>query len=63
MEALRRLLTAAAFAAGLVVLPLAATAADAAGPKPKIGIVGSGNVGSNLGRAWAKAGYTVMFSS
>jgi hypothetical protein len=40
-------------------------AANAATPaaKPKIGIIGSGNVGSNIGRAWAKAGYKVMFSS
>jgi len=29
----------------------------------KIGIIGSGNVGGNIGRAWAKAGYQVMFSS
>jgi predicted dinucleotide-binding enzyme len=40
----------------------AARAADAAG-KPKIGILGSGKVGSNLGRVWAAAGYQVMFSS
>jgi 8-hydroxy-5-deazaflavin:NADPH oxidoreductase len=26
-------------------------------------MIGSGNVGSNLGRVWAQAGYTVMFSS
>ena len=31
--------------------------------KPKIGLIGSGNVGSNLGRSWARAGYDVMFSS
>jgi 8-hydroxy-5-deazaflavin:NADPH oxidoreductase len=31
--------------------------------KPKIGLIGSGNVGSNLGRSWARAGYEVMFSS
>jgi predicted dinucleotide-binding enzyme len=31
--------------------------------KPKIGLIGSGNVGGNLGRVWAKAGYEVMFSS
>jgi predicted dinucleotide-binding enzyme len=30
---------------------------------PKIGFIGSGNVGSNLGRVWAGAGYEVMFSS
>src|SRR5688572_4270706 len=29
----------------------------------KIGMIGSGNVGSALGRAWARAGHPVMFSS
>ena len=29
----------------------------------KIGIIGSGNIGSNLGRHWAKAGHEVLFSS
>jgi len=31
--------------------------------KTKIGIIGSGNVGSALGTVWAKAGNEVMFSS
>jgi predicted dinucleotide-binding enzyme len=31
--------------------------------KPKIGIIGSGNVGGAIGRSWARAGYDVMFSS
>jgi len=31
--------------------------------KPKIGVIGSGNVGSAIGRSWARAGYDVMFSS
>ncbi len=35
----------------------------AAGARFKIGLIGSGNVGSNLGRVWAKAGFPVMFSS
>ncbi len=35
----------------------------AAASKPKLGLIGSGNVGSNLGRVWANAGYEVMFSS
>src|SRR5262245_8328502 len=36
----------------------------AAGSKPmKIGMIGSGNVGSALGRVWARAGHQVMFSS
>ena len=38
--------------------------ADAAEPaKVRIGIIGSGNVGSALGRVWAQAGHQVMFSS
>ena len=36
---------------------------QAAAPRPKLGLIGSGNVGSNLGRVWANAGYEVMFSS
>lgn len=36
----------------------------AAESKPlKIGMIGSGNVGSALGRSWARAGHPVMFSS
>lgn len=31
--------------------------------KMKIGIVGSGNVGSNIGASWVRAGHEVMFSS
>lgn len=49
--------------AGAVVaasaLPLNAYAAG----KMKIGIVGSGNVGSAIGAAWVRAGHEVMFSS
>ncbi len=37
--------------------------AAAAGDKVKIGVVGSGNVGSALGRVWANAGHPVMFAS
>ena len=29
----------------------------------KIGIIGSGNIGGNIGKNWAKAGHKVMFSS
>jgi 8-hydroxy-5-deazaflavin:NADPH oxidoreductase len=28
-----------------------------------IGVIGSGNIGGTLGRHWAKAGHTIMFSS
>ncbi len=54
-------LAAAAFA--LNGLPLTARAATSGGQKMKIGIVGSGNVGSALGGVWVKAGHEVMFSS
>lgn len=37
--------------------------AAAPGNRTRIGIVGSGNVGSALGRSWARAGHQVMFSS
>ncbi len=35
----------------------------AAGKKMRIGIIGSGNVGSNIGASWVRAGHEVMFSS
>jgi hypothetical protein len=47
----------AAVAAG--ALPSSALAAE----KTKIGIVGSGRVGSAIGAVWVKAGHEVMFSS
>lgn len=49
---------------GLLIAVLAAVSVVAMpADKPKIGLIGSGNVGSNLGRVWAQAGYAVMFSS
>jgi predicted dinucleotide-binding enzyme len=60
----REVLELAAAAALLCVLPLGASDALAQGAKkPKIGMIGSGKVGSNLGRVLANAGYEVMFSS
>jgi predicted dinucleotide-binding enzyme len=53
---------AAAASVALGSLPLTALA-QAAGAKMKIGIVGSGRVGSAVGGAWVKAGHEVMFSS
>jgi hypothetical protein len=49
--------------AGLTLagLPLAAHSQGAG--KMKIGIVGSGRVGSALGGVWVKKGHGVMFSS
>jgi predicted dinucleotide-binding enzyme len=52
-------------AAGAVLctLPIIGPAALAQNRKLKVGMIGSGKVGSELGRVWAKAGYEVMFSS
>jgi predicted dinucleotide-binding enzyme len=51
-------------AAALSGLPITAYIVNAAdGQKMKIGIIGSGHVGSALGGVWAKAGNEVMFSS
>jgi hypothetical protein len=53
-------------AAGAIVAfrPLLFAKAAAAGDaKVKIGVIGSGNVGTALGRVWANAGHQVMFSS
>src|SRR6202163_4700378 len=48
----------------LSVLPITARIVDAAdSQKMKIGIIGSGHVGSALGGVWAKAGNEVMFAS
>ena len=51
-------------ATALTVLPIAAPIARAAAAHGlRIGIIGSGRVGSALGSVWAKAGNEVMFSS
>lgn len=49
-------------AAAAAAVPFGGTLAQGAA-KPKLGLIGSGNVGSNLGRVWAMKGYEVMFSS
>lgn len=59
----RDVLKAAGAAAALGALPLAGRAAAADAPRLKIGLIGSGRVGSALGRVWAHAGHEVMFSS
>jgi 8-hydroxy-5-deazaflavin:NADPH oxidoreductase len=53
----------AAAALALGDRPLALRAAGAGSGKMKIGIVGSGKVGSAIGAVWVKAGHEVMFSS
>ncbi len=53
-----------AIAAGVTLASLpTVTLAQGAGNKMKIGIIGSGRVGSAVGGAWVKAGHEVMFSS
>ena len=60
----RDMLKVTGLAAVLSVLPITASVVNAAdSQKIKIGIIGSGHVGSALGGVWAKAGNEVMFSS
>jgi predicted dinucleotide-binding enzyme len=60
----RDMLKVAGVAAALSVLPITARIVNAADSQTmKIGIIGSGHVGSALGGVWAKAGNEVMFSS
>ena len=48
----------------LGVLPNEALAQPTPGASPmKIGIIGSGNIGSAVGTLWVKAGHQVLFSS
>lgn len=48
---------------GAAILAAALTLSAHADVKLKIGIIGSGNVGSALGAVWVEAGHEVMFSS
>jgi predicted dinucleotide-binding enzyme len=59
----RDLLKAAGGVALASVLPLTVKALAVDGKKSKIGIIGSGHVGSALGEVWAKGGHPVLFSS
>lgn len=59
----RDVLKAAGAVVAIAALPLAGRAATTGAAKLKIGMIGSGNVGSALGRVWADAGHEVMFSS
>jgi predicted dinucleotide-binding enzyme len=56
----RDFLRLAASALVLGSLPLGGIAAES---RLKVGIIGSGRVGSGLGASWARAGHEVMFSS
>lgn len=55
----RQLLKLAAAAAAVGALPVQA----ATSTSTRIGVVGSGKVGSAIGRSWIKSGHEVMFSS
>ncbi len=57
----RHILKAASVAAALCAV--SGPTAFAQAGKPKIGMIGSGNVGSNIGKVLASKGYQVMFSS
>jgi len=59
----REFLQAGAAGLALGVLPQGLRTAIAADPSLKIGVIGSGRIGSTLGGIWVKAGHEVMFSS
>src|SRR5664279_3962174 len=51
-------------AAGLLAASAPGLAiAQTAAKKPRIGVIGAGNIGSTIGGLWVKAGYEVFFSS
>jgi len=55
----RRFIVVAGMTFAATAVPFSARSADTI----KIGVIGSGNVGSALGTTWVKAGHEVMFSS
>ena len=58
------LMTIVALSVSFGAFPNAVLAQSAANSSPmKIGIIGSGNIGSTLGTLWVKAGHQVLFSS
>lgn len=59
----RRFLQFSAAVAAALMLNCSPLPLRAASGKTKIGIVGSGRVGSAIGAVWVKAGHEVMFSS
>jgi 8-hydroxy-5-deazaflavin:NADPH oxidoreductase len=60
-RALLRTISTLAVAAAL--RPLAALAQATGGDKLRIGVLGSGHMGSTIGGLWVKAGHPVLFSS
>lgn len=59
----RRQVIQAIGAAGIVAAALPYRYAAAAEAGLKVGVIGSGRIGGNLGEIWLKAGHEVMFSS
>ena len=59
----RGFLRVAGVAAATIALGSLSLTARAASDKLKIGVIGSGRIGSTLGGLWVKAGHEVMFSS
>src|SRR5579871_6385413 len=59
----RHLLKTSAAAAALGSLGLTQRAGAAGSHKERIGVIGSGHVGSALGTVWARTGHPVMFAS
>ena len=60
---LLRLLTITAVLLGIGSLPNDVFAQASKSSGTKIGVIGSGNIGSTVGRLWVKAGHQVLFSS
>ena len=63
LESRRQFLKIAGNATAALALGTALAPAHAAGDPLKIGVIGSGRIGSALGGVWVKAGHDVMFSS
>lgn len=59
----RDFLRSAAAGLALGALPFAVRDANSQDARLKIGVIGSGRIGSTLGGIWVKAGHEVMFSS
>ena len=63
LQALLRLLIVTTLLLGLGSLPKDALAQAKKSSGTRIGIIGSGNIGSTVGTLWVKAGHQVLFSS
>lgn len=63
LESRRQFLKIAGTATAALGLSFVLGRAHAAGDPLKIGVIGSGRIGSALGSVWVKAGHQVMFSS